>query len=313
VTDCEGRTDMSGDKSHMHTQAIDEALLVNFLLGKLTEEEQVRLEDRAFADREYLSAIDAAEVDLIDAYVAGDLSKADRRAFEQRFLTSSQRRSKLEFAQALARVIAPAEKPATGWLSFLAPIRVWNPALRYAGAMGAVVCLAGGAWLIVENASMRSRVASLEAQRRELESGKQSVEQALRQAQTRPQTHPAPQQPPRTPLVASLMLMAGPTRGETRVDQLVIARGVQLAHVEIPLERRDDFSRYRVELRTRGGKDIVTLNDLPRRRSGEGFRVAIDLASSVLSSGDYELALKGLRDGESAQEIGYYYFQVQKR
>src|SRR3954451_3930753 len=120
VTDCEGRTDMSGDKSHMHTQAIDEALLVNFLLGKLTEEEQVRLEDRAFADREYLSAIDAAEVDLIDAYVAGDLSKADRRAFEQRFLTSSQRRSKLEFAQALARVIAPAEKPATGWLSFLA-------------------------------------------------------------------------------------------------------------------------------------------------------------------------------------------------
>jgi hypothetical protein len=179
--------------------------------------------------------------------------------------------------------------------------------------MGAVVCLAGGTWLIVENASMRSRMASLEAQQQELQRGKQSLEQSLREAQNRPQVNPLPQPAPRTPLVASLVLMAGPTRGETRVDQLVIHRGVQLARVEIPLEPRDEFSRYRVDLRTRAGKEILTLSDLPRRRSGEGFSVAIDLASSVLSSGDYELALKGLRDGESAQEIGYYYFKVQKQ
>jgi hypothetical protein len=310
---------MSGDKPHMHTTGIDESVLVNYLLGKLTEEEQVRVEDRAFADRECLLAIDAAEADLIDAYVSGDLSRGDRRAFEQRFLTSPQRRSKVEFAQALARVAvepAPADTPArntaAGWLSFLNPIRVWNPALRYAGAMGAVVCLVGGTWLIVENASMRARVATLQAQSRGLAVGKQAVEQALRQAQVRPTETPA-LPAPRIPVVASLVLLAGPTRSETRVEQLVIDRGVQLAHIEIPLEPRDEFPHFRVDLRTRGGKDILTLGDLPRRRSGQGFGVAIDIPSSILSSGDYELALKGLRDGEDAQEIGYYYFKVQKR
>jgi anti-sigma-K factor RskA len=311
---------MGGNKPHMHTQGVDEPLLVNYLLGKLTEEEQVRIEDRAFADREYLSAIDAAEADLIDAYVSGDLPQADRRAFEEHFLTSPQRRGKVEFAQALARVAAesaraaaPAARTATGWLAFLNPIRTWNPALRYAGAMGAVVCFAGGAWLIGENASMRSRVATLESQQHELELGKQAVEQALRQAQTRPGSNPAPQAAPRIPLVASLALMAGPTRSETRMEQLVIDRGVQLAHIEILLEPRDEFARFRADLRTRAGKDILTLSDLPRRRSGNGFSVAMDVPSSVLSSGDYELALKGLRDGETAQELGYYYFRVQKR
>src|SRR5690348_6306008 len=97
---------MSGDKSRMHTGSVDELLLVKYLLGKLTEEEQVRVEDRAFADREYMSALDAAEADVIDAYVSGDLSQGDRRAFELRFLTSPQRRSKIEFARALVRATA---------------------------------------------------------------------------------------------------------------------------------------------------------------------------------------------------------------
>ena len=96
---------MSGDKSHMRTQdELTNCCWSSTCSGSLTEEEQVRVEDRAFADREYMSAIDAAEADLIDAYVSGDLPQADRRAFESRFLTSPQRRSKVEFAQALARV-----------------------------------------------------------------------------------------------------------------------------------------------------------------------------------------------------------------
>src|SRR4051812_37392044 len=119
---------MSGDKSRMQTESVDELLLVKYLLGYMTEEEQVRVEDRAFADREYMSALDAVEADLIDAYVSGDLPQTDRRAFEHRFLTSPQRRSKVEFAQALARVTAEAApvaslvpKPVTTWSA------LWNP------------------------------------------------------------------------------------------------------------------------------------------------------------------------------------------
>jgi len=124
--------------------------LVNYLLGKLTEDEQVRIEDRAFADRDYMGALHAAEADLIDDYVRGDLAVADRRDFERQFLVSPHRRNKIEFAQALARVtdepppvgVRP-PAPTSRWFGLFAPFRVWTPAMRFAGALGAVICVAG--------------------------------------------------------------------------------------------------------------------------------------------------------------------------
>src|SRR4051812_32624051 len=97
---------MNGCESHMRSEPIDELLLVRYLLGSLTEEEQIRVEDCAFAEQDYMGALEAAEADLIDAYVRGELAQADREAFERRFLTAPQRRGKVEFARALARVTA---------------------------------------------------------------------------------------------------------------------------------------------------------------------------------------------------------------
>src|SRR5215831_11201699 len=100
---------MDGDTLQMAIDRVDQVLLHNYLLGNLSEEEQVRVEDRAFADPRYLEAVEAAEADLIDAYVRGELPQSDRRQFESRFLTSPQRRNKIEFARALAAVTAELE------------------------------------------------------------------------------------------------------------------------------------------------------------------------------------------------------------
>src|SRR5690242_1864700 len=120
------RPDMIGGKSHMRTKRVDELLLVKYLLGKLTEEEQVQVEDRAFADQDYMGALDAAEADLIDNYVRGELAQTDRAAFERQFLASPQRRRKVEFALALVRVTAEAppvapRDPAPAWFVWLEP------------------------------------------------------------------------------------------------------------------------------------------------------------------------------------------------
>ena len=315
---------MSGGKSRMRTERVDELLLVKYLLGNLTEEEQVRVEDRAFADRDFMSTLNAAEADLIDDYVKGELTPADRRAFESRFLTSPQRRSKVEFAQALARVTAEAEPVAfrvpqqpTTWLGWLNPIRAWNPSMRFAGALGAVICVAGGSWLVIENASMRSRVLALETQRRDLEVRAQGLKRELGQAQTRAEGLAAQMQNPpapggeRTPLVASLMLLPGLSRAESRVEQLTVGPDAQIARIVIQLEARDNYPRFRAELRTRGGRDIMALSDLHPRRATTGNSVSMDVPASALGSGEYELALKGLPDGRNAEDVGYYYFRVQ--
>ena len=86
---------MSRGQSDMRSEPIDEALLVKYLLGSLTEEEQADVEDRTFANPDFLIAVEAAEADLIDAYVRGDFSETERRSFEQRFLVSPERRKKV--------------------------------------------------------------------------------------------------------------------------------------------------------------------------------------------------------------------------
>lgn len=310
----------------MRTDRADEVLLVKYLLGRLTEEEQVQVEDRAFADREYMSALDAAEADLIDSYVRGDLPEADRQAFQSRFLVSPQRRRKVEFAQALARVTEEAAplpsralEPRLSWQTFWNPIRAWTPAMQFAGAMGAVICVAGGTWLAIENVSMRSRLSAMEAVRRDLEGRSQALRQELNQAQARANglaalnRNTAPPASPRSPLIASLILVAGPTRAETRTEQLLLSREAQIAHIEIQVEPRDDYPNFRAEVRTRRGKEVLSFGNLLRRNSGVAQTVSMDVPASALATGEYEVGLKGIRDGDAPQDVGYYYFRVQKR
>ena len=53
----------------MATDLNSENLIARYLLGELSEEQQVEIEDRAFADQKYLASITAVENDLIDEYV----------------------------------------------------------------------------------------------------------------------------------------------------------------------------------------------------------------------------------------------------
>jgi hypothetical protein len=313
---------MNGGKSPMRSERVDEKFLVGYLLGNLTEEEQVRVEDRAFSDREYLGALEGAETDLIDAYVRGELGQQDRRAFESRFLLSPSRRRKVEFAKAFAAVTAelvPAPSPApqrvSAWQTLVDLLRASNPAFRFAGALVAVACIGGATWLVFENGSMRSRISAMEAQRLAAEARESRLQQELSRSQnSAAQTPNRPTaEPARPPLIASLALLPGLSRAETRVELLVIPVGAQLARLEVQLDDRDDFPRFRADLHTRNGREVLTLPNLRPHSGSAGRAVSIDVPATLLGAGEYELALKGLPDGQSPQDIGYYYFRVQKR
>ena len=304
---------MNGGKSKMRSESIDEAVLVKYLLGNLSESDQAKVEDRVFADADYLAALEASEADLIDTYVRGGLSQPDRRAFEQRFLTSPNRRSRVEFARALARVAAESteHQPQAAQRTFSSLIHGWSPALRFASAFAAVICIAGASWLIFQNAAMRSRMGIFESQRRDLETREQELRRQLAEEQSRVQR----QQPSanRVPAVVALMLVPGISRSETRVEQLVLPPSAQIAQIAIQLEARDYYPRYRAELRTRRGEDVLTQGNLPRRRTGTRYAVAFDVPTSALASGEYELSLKGIAGDGAAVDIGYYYFSVRKQ
>jgi len=311
---------MMADQSPMRLQRNNETSHVKYLLGKMTEEEQGDVEDRAFADADYLSALEATEADLIDAYVRGELSQSDRRSFEFRFLTSRERRRKVEFARALATITSESktqEPRAPARPFFMRALWGWNPVVPFAAAAAVLICIAGGAWLVSENAASRARVAGLEAERRGFEAREQSLRQQLGEEQNRVAALAAqnrqPSEAARAPLVASLVLVPGLSRARTEVEQLVLSPSVQIARIEIELESRDDFPRFRAELRTRRGEEVLTRGNLVRRKSGPGFAVSVDVPASALAVGDYELALKGITADHTSQDVGYYYFGVQRR
>src|SRR5215475_1845582 len=175
---------MSG-KSIMRIRDVNDALLLRYLLGELSESEQVAVEDRAFAESDYLGALEATEADLIDTYVRGGLPESDRRAFERQFLNSPNRRRKVEFARALAVVAAeslvrPQTRPSLREL-----LRGWSPSLRFATGFAVVLCVVGVFWLIHQNTVMRSQMNLLESRRQELETQQQRLERQLSAEQSR--------------------------------------------------------------------------------------------------------------------------------
>src|SRR5688500_19900460 len=85
-----------------------------YLLGGLSEEAGRGVEERLMTDEHFLEELTLAEGELIDDYVAGRLSDAERAEFEGHFLSSESRRRQLSFTQALSRYAAdhaPAGEP----------------------------------------------------------------------------------------------------------------------------------------------------------------------------------------------------------
>ena len=330
----------------------NEELIARYLLGDLPEQEQERVEDRAFSDQQYLQEILAAENDLIDEYVRGGFSGSERRQFEGRFLASPGRQQKVEFARALAKVTpesvvteeatrpAIVRAPTHWWDSLIAFLRGPHLALKFSLAAAALFFAVAGSWLAVETARLRAQVARLEAEqqarlrqdaalnrevaaerahreeldaqlRREREQRERSEE--LARGLQRDQSQRESTRVPSQPAIVSLALWPGISRSAVDRPKLVIPRAAHLAQFQIGLERGDEYERFRAELRTRGGQEVLTQNNLRAQARRAGRAVVLNLPASLLSTGEYELALKGVTGQGEVEDLGYYYFDVLKK
>lgn len=91
---------------------IDTEVLRSYLLGTLEAEPRAELEERILSDPAVYEELLLLEEELIDQYVAGGLSKAERQQFETYFLITAERQKKLRFGQLLKRYMTSIEVPA---------------------------------------------------------------------------------------------------------------------------------------------------------------------------------------------------------
>ncbi|HEX5966644.1 MAG TPA: hypothetical protein VFY51_11960 [Pyrinomonadaceae bacterium] len=332
----------------MAANPFSEKLIVQYLLGELPEEKQVEIEDRAFGDAELIASITTVENDLIDEYVREEMSAADRRRFESRFLNSESRRKRIEFARALTHLLAETRVTERGiqkvsgrhasWRDALAAFfQGLNPVGRVALAAVALILLIGGAWLITQTLTLRSQLQRLQAQQvteqqdqetlqrqvnaerrrneelsaqlnQEKEQRAQSDESLRRLSETINQ----PSETPRS-IIASLVLLPGISRGATTQPKLVLPPNASVARLQIGIEPEEDYKTFGVELRTIGGRPVWMRDSLTARSSRGGRSIRLTLPASALLPGEYELRLKGVPEIGPPEDVGFYYFQVIKR
>src|SRR5579863_5038321 len=103
----------------MKTAASEYAMLVRYLLGELTEQEQEPIEERYMFEERFAEMRAEVEMDLVDAYVSGSLTAAQRHDFETRYMITRERKQAV-LAASISRVYregiaARAPKPRPVW------------------------------------------------------------------------------------------------------------------------------------------------------------------------------------------------------
>lgn len=79
----------------------DQAQIRQYLLGKLTEAEQEKIEERLMLDDELFGEFEVSKDELVEEYCAGELGQAERHWFEQHFLASEEGRQRRAFTVAM--------------------------------------------------------------------------------------------------------------------------------------------------------------------------------------------------------------------
>ena len=268
----------------------DDDELVRYVLGLLPEEARQRLDEASIADDEVAARLHAAETNLVDSYVRGQLSGATLERFESYYLSSPRRREQVrlaaDFLGAVDRSVTRAEPvPVTSrgrWTAF-API----------AAAAALAIAVGGAFLFQPGRP--------QTQLAEVAPGSEAVERAAAPPEGTPAAPPAR-------IVA--VVLPPPTRSVAPVPTLALPAGVDRVRFELQLEM-NDFPSYRVGLQDPATRRILWRSDwIAPRASADQVSLPVVVPANLLAAQHYSLELTGRDAGGRAEVIGSYTVQV---
>lgn len=140
----------------------DEVALRRYLLGYLTPEEQMQVEERLFLENDYFQRLQGAEEELIDDYVAAELSANEKERFREVFLLKPERYEALRIATALrkyilsnAEAVSPppeikAPIPALSKAPLLSFLRLNKPTPKLLFLAAMLLLMFGGLWIVIK-------------------------------------------------------------------------------------------------------------------------------------------------------------------
>lgn len=322
-----------------------EQITTRYLLGELSEQEQIALEERYFSNPQVFNQVLQVESELVDAYARGRLSNEVRARFERSYLNHPARTERVKFARALTARLdeleestVHAEQPASpvSWRQrLLAGLRGQWPWFKVSMALATLLILLVGVWLFVASRwrQQRSEAAQIQAEQdnqerlaREQQAARQQPAETPQQTEKLPdEEERAARNPPQTPQVLPtptpnsvpvvyLVLNAGSVRGgdDARTQILVIPQGTTQARLLLKL-KDNSYSSYRVSLGKIGGAEIFSQTNVKPRSSKSGASFIFTVLARKFANGDYALTLSGINPDGEVDDLNKSLFRVEKR
>jgi hypothetical protein len=310
----------------------DDALLVRYLMGGVSEQEKVRIEEAFFADEELFARMQHVEEDLIERHLRGELQGDERKAFEAAY-AAPPRRERVLFAQALQRELSGREREDAA-RSAVVPLtprtrRTW---IRFGQSSGFGLALAAAAAVVLavvgvlpfawQANGLRSSLASIEADNETLRQQRDADRRRIAELEGRtaaladelgrargagPAAGEASR--PRT-LVATFVLAPGLLRGTRAPARVVIGADVAEARLQLTLDPGVEGDRFRAELHDASDRIVFRQEGLGAAATDGGRTVLVTVPATVARAGEYEVVLSAASGRSGLEEVARYYFEV---
>jgi hypothetical protein len=301
-------------------------VLKRYVLGELSEDERDALEQRYFNDQQFFGLLLKVETELVDDYVRGRLSAADRANFERSYLQNPDRARRVKFAAALATRIDRSntaitnERASEGFFArWIDRIRTGKIPLVPAFALVSLLLLCGVVWLFIEQRSYRSALQTAEGDRQEEERRLREIEQSLKNEQQRANDLSAEleaarkqQSPGPEPGIATLLLSIAGIRDTGQLPAtLTIPAGSNRVRILIDANELD-YSDYRAALNAADGREVFSWGHLRPAKRKSLARFSLEVPPAKLDNGDYILTLRGVTPNGEIDDLNKSVFRVKK-
>jgi hypothetical protein len=316
----------------MKTYSDNHLTIREYLLGTLTLKNQRRVEETLLTSQQYFNELLAGEDDLIDDYLGGGLTGAERTRFENYFLATPERIAKLKFARLLrsyldegesveaapvastdsradshadshadSRADSRADAPSFRQ-SVSAFLKTVHPAVRFSLAAVLLLILCGGALIGIMRWQQSNGTTDRLARTAPPEASPAASPGANRNAPARPAS-----ETPRPPIFAAT-LSPGLVRSSGATKRIVVPRGANTVQLRLEL-MADDYPRYRALLKT-DEREIFAVEQLQAEAAKGERHVALNLPAQLLTPADYQVVLSGETGDGRLEDIGKYVFRV---